>query len=149
MRSRPNVRPRHASARHRSPSIPIVCGRGDRRSSETLASTVDAFSATLAHVGRFPGSVVFLEPEPLRRFKDLTAITVEAFPDCPPYSGAFTDPHPHLTVGNRVDAHTAQQIESTLEPSLPIEFPVDHLTLLVEADDGQWTVDRSWPLRQM
>jgi hypothetical protein len=115
---------------------------------EILAGTVDAFSATLVKVGQFPGLVVFLEPEPLQRFKDLTAMTVKAFPDCPPYGGAFTDPHPHLTVGNRVDVHTAQQIKSTLTPSLPIEFRVDHLTLLVEDDDGQWTVDRAWPLRQ-
>ena len=114
---------------------------------ERLASSMDAFTATLARAGWFPGSVVFLEPEPVQRFKDLTAATVEAFPDCPPYGGAFADPHPHLTVGNRVDEPTAQRIESILSPSLPIDFRVDRLTLLVEDDDGQWTVDRSWPLR--
>ena len=113
---------------------------------ERLASAVDAFTATFVRVGRFPGSVVFLEPEPIQRFKDLTAVTVDAFPDCPPYGGAFEDPHPHLTVGNRVDHPTAQHIESALSPSLPIEFGVDHLTLLIEDDDGQWTVDRSWAL---
>jgi hypothetical protein len=114
---------------------------------ERLARTVDAFTATLIRVGEFPGSVVFLEPEPIERFKALTAATVEAFPDCPPYGGAFTDPHPHLTVGNRVDEPTAQRITAALLPSLPLEFPVDRLTLLVEDDEGQWTVDRSWPLR--
>lgn len=114
---------------------------------ERLAHSLDAFTAMFARVGRFPGSVVFLEPEPVHRFKDLTAATVEALPDCPPYGGAFTDPHPHLTVGNRVDEPTAEYIEATLRPSLPIDFRVDRLTLLVEDDDGQWTVDRSWPLR--
>lgn len=112
-----------------------------------LASTFDAFSATLARVGQFPGSVVFLEPEPIESFKVLTAAMVEAFPDCPPYGGAFTDPHPHLTVGSGVDEPTAQRIESALSPSLPIRFRVGHLTLLVEDHDGQWSVDRSWPLR--
>lgn len=116
---------------------------------ERLASWLDAFAATLARVGRFPGSVVFLEPEPIHRFKDLTAATVEAFPDCPPYGGAFADPHPHLTVGNRVDEAAAQHIESALSPWLPIDFRADHLTLLVEDEDGQWTVDRSWPLRAL
>ena len=114
-----------------------------------LASSVDAFSATFARVGQFPGSVVFLEPEPLQLFKDLTAATVEAFPDCPPYGGAFADPHPHLTVGNRVDEPTAQHIETVLSTSLPIDFRVDRLTLLVEDNHGQWTVDRSWPLRAL
>jgi 2'-5' RNA ligase len=114
---------------------------------ERLARSLDAFTATFARVGQFPGSVVFLEPEPIQRFKELTAAIAEGFPDCPPYGGAFTDPHPHLTVGNRVDEPTAQHIETTLRPSLPIDFRVDRLTLLVEDDDGQWTVDRSWPLR--
>ena len=114
---------------------------------ERLADSLDAFTATFARVGQFPGAVVFLEPEPIQRFKDLTAATVAAFPDCPPYGGAFADPHPHLTVGNRVDEPTAERIESALSPSLPIDFRVEHLTLLVEDDDGQWTVDRSWPLR--
>lgn len=114
---------------------------------ERLAGSVDAFMATLVRVGEFPGSVVFVEPEPIERFKGLTAATIEAFPDCPPYGGAFADPHPHLTVGNRVDEPTAQHIRAALLPSLPLEFPVDRLTLLIEDDDGQWTVDRSWPLR--
>ena len=112
-----------------------------------LANGMNAFAAVLVRVGRFDGDVVFVEPEPLESFKDLTAATVRAFPDCPPYGGAFADPHPHLTIGNRVDDTTAQQIESDLSESLPIEFRVDHLTLLIEDDAGQWTVERSWPLR--
>ena len=113
---------------------------------EALTVTLNSFPAVLARVGRFDGDVVVLEPEPLRLFKDMTAAAVAAFPDCPPYGGAFADPHPHLTVGNRVDESTAQRIESDLSPSLPIEFRVDHLTLLVEDDAGKWTVERSWPL---
>jgi hypothetical protein len=113
---------------------------------EALAGRTETFEATLNRVGRFPGAVVFLEPQPLRRFELMTAAAVLAFPDCPPYGGAFADPHPHLTVGNRVDDSTADRIESALAPSLPIPFRVEHLTLLVEDDDGHWTVDRSWPL---
>jgi hypothetical protein len=83
----------------------------------------------------------------LERFRAMTATFVAAFPDCPPYGGAFPDPHPHLTVGSRVDAATAEALERELAPALPISTRVDRLTLLVEDDAGQWTVDRSWPLR--
>ena len=124
-----------------------VVDEGTAAAVEQLARTVDAFPATFVRVGQFPGSVVFLEPEPIQRFYNLTAVTVAVFPDCPPYGGAFADPHPHMTVGNRVDETTAQHIESALSTSLPIAFRVDRLTLLLEDDDGQWTVDRSWPLR--
>ncbi|MFM2077934.1 MAG: hypothetical protein RJA49_1824, partial [Actinomycetota bacterium] len=108
---------------------------------------IDAFDAGFGSVGRFPGEVVFLAPEPLERFRMMTATFVAAFPDCPPYGGAFPDPHPHLTVGSRIDVATADGLERKLAPGLPIVTRVDRLTLLVEDDAGQWTVARSWPLR--
>src|SRR5262245_22899429 len=62
-----------------------------------LASGIDVFDATFPSVGRFPGGVVFLQPEPQEPFKAMTRMLEIAFPDCPPYGGAFPDPHPHLT----------------------------------------------------
>ena len=114
---------------------------------EQIAVGIDRFDASFGSVGRFPGEVVFLAPEPLERFRMMTASFVAAFPDCPPYGGAFPDPHPHLTVGSRVDVPSAESLERMLTPGLPIATRVDRLTLLVEDDAGQWTVARSWPLR--
>ena len=114
---------------------------------ETITAAIDAFDATFGVVARFPGEVVYLCPEPLDRFKEMTRAFVDAFPDCPPYGGAFPDPHPHLTVGSGVDGATADSLGSVLAPGLPISTRVDRLTLLVEDEQGQWTVDRSWPLR--
>jgi 2'-5' RNA ligase len=111
-----------------------------------IASRIDSFDATFASVDRFPGAVLFLSPEPLDRFKALTQVFVQAFPDCPPYGGAFPDPHPHLTVGSRIDDATADSVEQVVAPGLPLATRVDRLTLLVEDDEGQWTVQRSWPL---
>ena len=90
---------------------------------------------------------MFLSPEPLERFKQMTRTFVESFPDYPPYGGAFPDPHPHLTVGSQVDEATADSLERAMTPALPIATRVGLLTLLVEDDAGQWTVARSWPLR--
>ncbi|MEK7423988.1 MAG: 2'-5' RNA ligase family protein [Actinomycetota bacterium] len=117
-----------------------------RAALEQLAAGLDGFEASLRSVDRFPGVVVFLEPDPVERFKLLTTAVVDAFPDCPPYGGAFDDPHPHLTVGNRVTESIADDIASALALSLPIPFRVQRLTLLTEDDDGQWTIDQSWPL---
>lgn len=111
-----------------------------------MASRIESFDATLASVDRFPGVVLFLSPEPLERFKQMTRTFVDAFPDCPPYGGAFPDPHPHLTVGSRIDDATADSLERLIAPGLPLSTRVERLTLLVEDDDGQWTVARSWPL---
>ena len=111
-----------------------------------IASRIESFDATVALVDRFPGVVLFMSPEPLQRFKQMTRTFVDAFPDCPPYGGAFPDPHPHLTVGSGIDELTADSLERLIAPGLPVFFRVERLTLLVEDDHGQWTVARSWPL---
>lgn len=116
------------------------------REVRTIASRIAPFDATFASVDRFPGVVLFLSPEPLERFRALTRVFVEAFPDCPPYGGAFADPHPHLTVGSQIDDATADSLERAVAVGLPLTTRVDRLTLLVEDDDGRWTVSQAWPL---
>ena len=112
----------------------------------TIASRIGSFDATFASVDRFPGVVLFLSPEPLERFKALTRVFVEAFPDCPPYGGAFADPHPHLTVGSQIDDATADSLERAIAHGLPLTTRVDQLTLLVEDNEGRWTVSQAWSL---
>jgi hypothetical protein len=111
-----------------------------------IAARLDSFDATFAAVDRFPGAVLFLAPEPLERFKELTRSFAQAFPDCPPYGGTFPDPHPHLTVGSHLDDATADRLARTIAAGLPVTTRVDRLTLLVEDDQGLWTVAQSWPL---
>ena len=62
------------------------------------------------------------------------------------FTCAFTDPHPHLTVGSQLDDATADTLERSITPGLPVASRVDQLTLLVEDDEGRWTVSRAWPL---
>jgi hypothetical protein len=45
-----------------------------------IAGRIEAFDASFATVGRFPGAVLFLSPEPVDRFKQMTRIFVDAFP---------------------------------------------------------------------
>jgi hypothetical protein len=135
--------PAHVTILH--PFRPVV----DETSAAEVAAIAARFApfrATFAASDRFPGVVLFLVPEPVERFVELSRACIEAFPDCPPYGGAFPDPNPHLTIGIRLDESTAADLERAITPSLPISTTVDRLTLLVEDDDGQWSVGRSWPL---
>jgi 2'-5' RNA ligase len=112
----------------------------------SVAQKFESFEATFDAVGRFPGEVVFLVPEPISSFKALIGSIMTAFPDCPPYGGTHLDPEPHLTVGTSLEPTVANKLAEALTPNLSLKTYVDRLTLLVEDDDGNWTVDRSWPL---
>jgi len=111
-----------------------------------VADEIEPFEATFGAIGRFPGEVVFLVPEPVANFKAMTSSIMAAFPDCPPYGGAHLDPKPHLTVGSSLDSTVADTVAEALPPNLPLKTYVDRLTLLVEDDEGNWTVDRLWLL---
>jgi 2'-5' RNA ligase len=107
---------------------------------------IEPFEAAFDAIGRFPGEVVFLVPEPVAAFRAMTRSAISAFPDCPPYGGAHPDPDPHLTVGTSLEPLDASALAEALPPKLPFKSYVDRLTLLIENDDGNWTVDRSWSL---
>ena len=60
---------------------------------------VAAFSFTLAQVGRF-SATAYLAPEPSELFIALTQSLARAFPEYPPFGGAFETIVPHLTVAH-------------------------------------------------
>jgi 2'-5' RNA ligase len=113
---------------------------------EGLCRQIISFDATFSSVGRFPGEVVWLCPEPSARFTAIIRTFANEFPDCPPYGGEFPDIVPHLTVGVGLDPAVADLLEANLIPSLPLTTTVDRLTLLVEDAAGNWHSERSWPL---
>ena len=64
---------------------------------EALFAAAAPIEFALAHVRRFP-NVLYLAPEPAEPFVRLTESVWRAWPDHPPYGGAFEDILPHLTV---------------------------------------------------
>jgi hypothetical protein len=50
-------------------------------------------------------------------------------------------------VGSRVNETTADFLERAMTAGLPISTHVERLTLLVEDDDGMWSIRTSWALR--
>jgi 2'-5' RNA ligase len=103
------------------------------------------FSAEFAAVDRFPGSVVWLRPEPSERFSALIAAATAEFPESPPYGGTIAEPVPHLTVADGVDAATASEVQSELERGPPVFCEINELALLVQDETGRWELARTWP----
>jgi 2'-5' RNA ligase len=104
------------------------------------------FEVRFVALERFPGSVVWLRPEPSEPFGDLIHAAVAEFPDWPPYEGAVAEPVPHLTLAETVDDPTARAIEADVESQLPIRSHVRELVLLRDDGAGRWSVMRTWPL---
>jgi 2'-5' RNA ligase len=108
-----------------------------------------AFDFALARVETWPG-VVWLAPEPDRPFRALTTALHEAFPQCPPYGGAFDEVIPHATLaelGAAGDAEsTAEALAPRLAPLLPVRLHAGEATLLVEDEPDRWRPEATFAL---
>lgn len=115
-----------------------------------ITAGFDAFTVGFPDVGEFPG-VVWLRPEPDGPLRALTRALVAAFPEYPPYEGAFDDPQPHLTVGMDLDpvetATLRARVDSEVTPHLPFHTTVAALSLLTLDDAGRWHEELRLPLR--
>ncbi len=113
-------------------------------------ATVEAFDCVFAGCAWFDDRVLWLAPEPAAPFRALTAAVVAAFPDHPPYGGAFDDVVPHLTVGERpratlADLRTAQ---AAVAPRLPVHARVDRVLLMTGSHDADsWRTVHEFALR--
>src|SRR5262249_34354813 len=75
---------------------PAVLGKA-----AAAVASVQSFDCQFAATGWFGDQVVWLAPEPDSPFRALTAAVHAAFPQCPPFGGAFAEVIPHLTIGDR------------------------------------------------
>ena len=78
---------------------PELVDGGVRERLRTALAGAPPFAFKLAGVGRF-AEAAYLVPEPSGPFADLTRRVAAAFPDFPPFGGAFDDIVPHLTVAH-------------------------------------------------
>lgn len=107
----------------------------------TAIASEPEFDATFSETGWFGSDVLWLGPEPAELFRRLTLAVWQAFPDSPPYGGAFDDIHPHVTVGERSmgAAGDLERAEDDVRPRLPLVQHVDHVLLMAGTD-----APRSW-----
>ena len=106
------------------------------------------FAINLVDVSAFDDHAVYLAPRPAEPAIALTQTVVAAFPEYPPYEGAFSDIVPHLTIAVTNQGTFADiRAECTAEVSghLPIEAEIEEVALVVRRT-GRWRVDGLFPL---
>jgi 2'-5' RNA ligase len=109
-----------------------------------VAASVEPFDVRFAMIGRFP-TVVYLAPQPAAPFAALTSAVTAAFPDYPPYGGAFDDVIHHLTL---VESPTLalDGIASETAPFLPFERHIAAMEVIGQGADGRWRLRWRLPL---
>ncbi|MEO6712406.1 MAG: 2'-5' RNA ligase family protein [Mycobacteriales bacterium] len=117
---------------------------------EALAAAVQsvaAFDADFARVEWFGEQVVWLAPEPEVPFRALTATVCAAFPSYLPYGGAFADPVPHLTIGDRAPLADLRAAADAVLPQLPISTSVTTVQVICGSrSPDSWRMVAELPL---
>jgi 2'-5' RNA ligase len=131
------------TAREIGPDVLAAVGR--------VIGDAPAFDVGFRAVRRFepgggaPNGVVWLAPEPAAPFLALIDRLWGAFPDYPPYGGAFDEVIPHLTLADddaaRMDSNHAEAARH-----LPFRRRVGIAALIVEGAAGRWRTLRRFPL---
>ncbi|WP_127480307.1 2'-5' RNA ligase family protein [Nocardioides pantholopis] len=117
-----------------------------------VAASVEPFDFVLDRLATFPDGIIHLAPEPDAPFRELTRRLVEAFPQCPPYGGAFgrvEDVVPHLTLDAASNAPGAAVTQAStrrlLGDLVPARCRAERLDL-AWYEPHRCRVLASWPL---
>ncbi len=97
-----------------------------------MHSHVAAFDCRFARTQWFGQDVLWLDPEPARPFRDLTAAVCDAFPHHPPYSGAYDEVVPHLSIAERRlgSLSEVQAAEQAVQTGLPLSTHIEEVLLI-------------------
>ena len=97
---------------------------------KSICANIQPFDITLAGYGQFPG-IIFMQPANPEPIKAIFRKIYAAFPECPPYGGAFGDDiHPHITVGEFKNPN--QQSAAQLPDYAPITFRAECLHIVYD-----------------
>jgi 2'-5' RNA ligase len=119
--------------------------RADLRTLTGLFGAMRPISLGFATTGRFPG-VLWLSPTPRAEVDKLTQAVVAAFPDYPPYEGAYDDPTPHLTLalGDGAALDAAERVVAR-HLVRPLQSDIDACSAYALTDRG-WREMERFPL---
>jgi 2'-5' RNA ligase len=106
-------------------------------------------SFELARIDAFPDAI-YAAPEPAAELIDLIDDLAHAFPETPPYGGAFARPIPHATLAEPTEGsegeRTAEKLRSAAAAVLPVPCKVTYASLLEENEPERWTERKRFPL---
>jgi 2'-5' RNA ligase len=123
----------------------------DHRRLEHVFASRPAFSLTGIRTAWFGDAVLYVQLAEERTVRALIDAVTEAYPEHPPYAGAFADVVPHLTIGHDHDVATLRAAADAVSARLPFVQEVGEVELWAGPDPstrrGLWHVVRSYPLR--
>jgi 2'-5' RNA ligase len=98
----------------------------------TAVKSVSAFDCHFVRTRWFDQDVLWLDPEPAQPFRQLTAAVWRAFPQHPPYGGAYDDVVPHLTIAEQrlADMPTLLAVERAVQSGLPFVAHIESVLLI-------------------
>ena len=112
---------------------------GDLQQLEKVLADFEPSDLCFDRVGTFEGGVVYLALKDESMPREMMKAVFAAFPDTPPYSGAFTGPSPHLTVARCLPESSSNLGDEIAEAlSLPMTFHVNKIVVMEEREDGRW-----------
>jgi len=113
--------------------------------------SVPGFDCRLAGTDLFGEDVLWLAPEPAGPFRALSAAVHAAFPQDPPFGGAFADVIPHLTIGDRPEdgISALRAAGAQVPPMLPVHTHISRAWLMTGTRaPGSWQLLAAFPLGQ-
>jgi 2'-5' RNA ligase len=125
-----------------SPFVPRRALSSDIASTlRTLFADRPPLSFELARIDAFPDAL-YAAPEPAAELVDLIEALTLAFPETPPYGGAFAEPVPHATLavpaGFAEWERTAAKLRNAAVQVLPVRCDVRYASLLEEYEPECW-----------
>ncbi len=96
------------------------------------------FEARFRRTGRFGNTTVFLVPEPEERFTQLATSVAAAFPEYPPYGGAFSKVLPHLTLAHGAPEAVLDAVESAMDGHVDLRVRVSEVVVFSCDSSGRW-----------
>jgi hypothetical protein len=115
-----------------------------------LFRAVPSFTLTGERTAWFGDSVLYVELTGATSVSGLTEAVTAAFPDHPPYGGAFAEVVPHLTVGDHHDGSALRAAADAVQAGLPFTQAVTRVELWAgpppASRRGRWRVVRGYPL---
>jgi hypothetical protein len=107
-------------------------------------------SFELTRIDAFPDAL-YAAPEPAADLIDLIDELALAFPETPPYGGAFAQSIPHATLAVPTEGsegeYTAKKLRRVAASLLPVPCEVTYASLLEEHEPDRWTERERFPLK--
>lgn len=112
---------------------------------EAVVAKVLPFEYVLRHIGWFARRVLWLGPDPVQPFVDLTRALADEF-ETPPWAGEFDRVVPHLTVAHDGEGANLATVVAALGNDLPITCHARQATVMVGDGVRWWELSSSrWP----